>query len=284
MRILITNDDGYTAKGLKSLVESLREFGDLTVVAPKYHQSGMSMAVSMGLKPVAVKKLSESEHERWWYVDGTPSSCVKFALDELYYPEVPDVVVSGINHGANAASAVLYSGTVGAAQEAALAGIPTIAVSLDDLHPQADFSTVIKLLPGICRKLAAHRSRKFGILYNINFPNLPAEQIKGIRLCHQGIIHWEKEFKPYDANLFAKFGLTPADMGVLYMPEVEKGETVLLMAGEVSDDKRNIPPADHHQLAKGYITIVPHSIDTTDYEELARLRRLEVFDKELDAF
>lgn len=280
MRILITNDDGYKAEGLIALVETLRPFGEITVVAPKYHQSGMSMAVSMGLKPIAAKKISEEGSEQWWYVDATPSSCVKYAFDEIYFPHLPDIVVSGINHGANAASAALYSATVGAAEEAALAGVPAIAVSLDNFSRHADFSSVQQLFPEIFRDLTKNMTKKFGTFYNINFPDLPASEIKGTRLCHQGIIHWEKEFRPYDYDVFEKMGITPLDMGILKMPEAEEGEKIYVMAGDQTDDRRNIAPSDHRALAGGYISIVPHNIDFTDYEELSRLRKLDIFEKQ----
>ena len=107
MKILVTNDDGFEAKGISELVEILRPYGDLTVVAPKKPQSGMSMAVSMGLRPIAVRKLSEKPGERWWYLDGTPASCIKYGIDNIFWPERPDLVVSGINHGSNAATAAL---------------------------------------------------------------------------------------------------------------------------------------------------------------------------------
>ena len=131
MKILITNDDGYDAKGLLTLVSVLRRYGDLTVVAPKCPQSGMSMAVTMGYKPIAVKHMDSKPGEDWWYLDGTPASCIKFGIDNVLFPERPDLVVSGVNHGSNAATASIYSGTIGAAMEGAVNGIPAIGVSLD---------------------------------------------------------------------------------------------------------------------------------------------------------
>lgn len=275
MQILITNDDGYDYKGLHALVEIMRPFGNLTIIAPKYHQSATSMAVTMGLKPIAVKKFKDIPGEQWWYVDGTPASCVKWGIDEVFADKAPDLVVSGINHGANTASAALYSGTLGAAQEAALAGIPAIGVSIDRMSPDADFSAAKELLPGLIRKLLAHNHGKFGLYYNINFPDLEASRIKGVRICHQGIQHWIKEFRPYDKGVFERLGTTPQKMGITALPEVEEGEKVYMMVGDLIDDKRNIEPADHWQLAKGYITITAHKIDSTDYEELARLRNLD---------
>ena len=138
MRILITNDDGYQAKGIKVLAEIMKQFGEVTVIAPKSHQSGMSMAVSLGFKQIAHKDLGNG----WHYVDATPASCVKFGLNTMFLNDFPDVVVSGINHGSNASTASCYSGTLGAAAEGALNGIPAIGVSLDSLRPDADFSGV----------------------------------------------------------------------------------------------------------------------------------------------
>ena len=119
MNILITNDDGYSAKGIHVLAEIMCQFGNVTVIAPKTHQSGMSMAVSLGLKQIAYKELPDEKPGKWSYLDATPASCVKFGLNVPFLDHFPDVVVSGINHGSNAASAACYSGTLGAAEEAA---------------------------------------------------------------------------------------------------------------------------------------------------------------------
>lgn len=275
MNILITNDDGYKAQGLQALVRALRPMGNITVVAPKYHQSAMSTAVTMGLKPIAVKKVSESDKETWWYLDGTPASCVKFAIDEIFIGKKIDLLVSGINHGANTASAALYSATVGAAEEGALAGIPSIAVSMDDLNSNADFSAAEALLPGIVRKLVKKWPDKFGLLYNINFPKGKEEDIRGIRVCHQGVNHWEKEFRHYDSTVFNSHGYSAEDMGLKSTaPVLEDGEDVYVMVGDIVDNDCNVEPADHHYLKCGYITIVAAKIDFTDYAENGRLRDL----------
>ena len=105
MNILITNDDGYKSKGIKVLVEIMKKYGNVTVIAPKLHQSGMSMAVSLGFKQIAYKNLGDG----WHYVDATPASCVKFGLNTMFLDNFPDVVVSGINHGSNASTASCYS-------------------------------------------------------------------------------------------------------------------------------------------------------------------------------
>lgn len=276
MKILVCNDDGYNYAGIKHLVKILKPYGDIVVVTPKYHQSGASTAVTMGLKPIAVKKFIDEPGEQWWYLDATPASCVKWGLDEIFTDSLPDLLVSGINHGANAASAAIYSGTLGAAEEGALAGITSIGVSLDDMRVQADFTTVEQLFPRILEWILANRSTRYGVYYNVNFPRLAASEIKGVRLAKQGIAHWVKEFRPYDYDIFDKIGITPADMGIAGFPKVESGETVYVMMGDYKEDPRNDAESDCVLLSQGYITISVHNIDSTDYTELERLRKCDI--------
>lgn len=270
MKIIITNDDGFEAKGIHSLVEFMRPFGELTIVSPKKPQSGMSMAVTMGHKPIAVKKLSETEGESWWYLDGTPASCVKFAIDNILYPERPDLVVSGINHGNNAATAAIYSGTIGAAMEGAVNGIPSIGISLDSYDPDADFSAIKALLPGLINQILEKRSGDKGQFFNINFPNLPASEIKGVKLCHMGMAHWEKEYQDYHEFL-KRTGRQASAEALDYLNNLEEGEEVYVMAGDFTSDEGNCYPADHLLLEDGYITITPHNIDNSDHSEKDRL-------------
>ncbi len=267
MRILLTNDDGYKAKGIQILAEIMKQFGEVTVIAPKHHQSGMSMAVSLGFKQIAHKNLGNG----WHYVDATPASCVKFGLNTLFLDNFPDVVVSGINHGSNAATASCYSGTLGAAAEAALNGIPAIGVSLDSLHPDADFSCVKEYFGDIFQKLMDDMPSRHGIYYNVNFPDIPSEKIKGIRTGVQGMGRWVREFKEWDVQHYAKYGLTPEMLGQSSNPVLEEGEDLYMMVGDFEDDPRNADNADHRLIAGGYISIVAHNIDCTDYEETKRM-------------
>lgn len=267
MRILITNDDGYQAKGIKTLADIMKKFGDVTVIAPKKHQSGMAMAVSLGFKQIAYKDLGNG----WHYVDATPASCVKFGLNTMFLGNFPDVVVSGINHGSNAATASCYSGTLGAAEEAALNGIPAIGVSLDTLHPDADFSAIEQYFGDIFCKLMAGLPAKRGIYYNVNFPNIPASEIKGIRTGCQGMGRWIREFKEWDSGTYRKYGITPEMLGQSSNPAVEDGEELYMMVGEFLDDPANTAKADHRLMAEGYISIVAHNVDCTDYDEVGRL-------------
>ena len=280
MKILLTNDDGYSARGLKELARMLAPMGELTVIAPKYHQSGVAIAVTMGFKPIAVKELgSDGDGVRWIYLDGSPASCVKFAIDNVFTDGKPDLVVSGINHGLNAATAACYSATLGAAQEAAINGIPAIGVSIDSPSEDADFSAVRALLPDIIRRLAASGANTFGLYYNVNFPDLPLERIKGVRVGHMGIGHWEKEFEDWDAEAFARRGIDLAKYNVSPTVDLEPGEEVYVMLGRFVDDARNTEGADHHLVAQGYVSIVAHNFDNTDRKACECLRG-EGFDQD----
>lgn len=270
MRILITNDDGYQAKGIKVLADIMKEFGEVTVIAPKKHQSGMSMAVSLGFKQIAHKDLGNG----WHYVDATPASCVKFGLNTIFLENFPDVVVSGINHGSNAATASCYSGTLGAAMEGALNGIPSIGVSLNTLHPDADFDGVRRYFGDIFRKLMENSSSRYGIYYNVNFPNIPASEIKGVRTGVQGMGRWVREFKEWDLDHYKKYGITPEMLGQSSTPVLEEGEDLYMMVGEFVDDPHNPSDADHRLVDEGYISVVAHNIDCTDCQETEKLNRI----------
>ena len=270
MRILITNDDGYEAKGIKVLADIMSRFGEVTVIAPKKHQSGMSMALSLGFKQIAHKDMGTGRH----YVDATPASCVKFGLNTMFLNDFPDVVVSGINHGSNASVASCYSGTLGAAAEAALNGIPAIGVSLDSLHPNPDFSGVSRYFGEIFTKIMDNYPDKYGLYYNINFPDIPADQIKGVKAGSQGRGRWIKEYKEWDIQHYAKYGITPEMVGQSSNPVIEEGEDLYMMVGEFQDDPHNTPDADHRLVQDGYISVVAHNVDCTDYQELERLRNI----------
>lgn len=274
MKILVTNDDGYRAKGIQVLVGLLRPFGEITVVAPKYVQSGTGMGVTMGYKPIAVKKLWEKPGERWYYLDGTPASCVKFGVGELYGDGQPDVIVSGINHGGNYATAALYSGTLGAAMEGSLMRIPSIAVSLDSLEADADFSVVEKHFPPIFEFLMSHLPERFGLVYNLNFPDVAPDAVKGLRLPGQGVIRWVREYNPFDPGIYERKGFTPHSLGIRSIPDPEPEEDFYVMGGTVVKDPGNGPDTDVELIADGYITLTAHSILTTDAQEQERLREL----------
>ena len=273
MKILVTNDDGYRAKGVKSLANIMKKYGEVTVVAPKTHQSGTSMAVTLGFRPIAVRDFGDVDGVRWYYVDATPASCVKFAVDNIFTDGKPDLVVSGINHGTNTATAACYSGTLGAVEEASLSGIPSIGVSLDNLSADADFSVVEELFPALLDRIMASGCFERGTFLNVNFPNLPASDIKGVRLAHMGLGHWEKEFQEYDPEYIKRMGIDLTAYSIRWVDFVpEPGEELYFMVGTFVDDPDNVPGADHHLVKEGYVTVTVHNLDNTDRALARRLR------------
>ena len=275
MRILISNDDGYKAGGIHALARVMADFGEVTVVAPKHHQSAMSMAVSLGMKRLAHKALPEEGPGKWYYLDATPASCVKFGLEYFYEHRDPDLVICGVNHGSNAATAANYSATIGATEEGALNGIKAIGVSLCNFRPDADFSLVEMYLPGILRFLLENwPENKYGLLYNINFPDVTPDRLMGVCFARQGKGHWIKEFQPWDVERLQKY----EDTGFRLqdnLPPLEEGESAYMMIGDFVDDEDGSPGADHILNEERWITITPNTIDRTDFEELKRLRNLQ---------
>ena len=273
MKILVTNDDGYSAQGIKSLVNILTKYGEVTVVAPKTHQSGTSMAITLGFRPIAVRDLGETGGARWIYVDATPASCVKFAIDNVYTDGKPDLVVSGINHGANAATAACYSGTLGAAEEASLNGIPAIGVSLDNIRKDAVFSGVEALFPSLLERIMASGAFGVGTYFNVNFPDLPVADIKGVRLAHMGLGHWEKEFQKWDTDYLSRRKIDLEAYNV-HWEDVVPGpeEELYFMVGTFVDDDRNDTGADHRLVKDGYVAVTIHNFDNTDYARMERLK------------
>ncbi|MBQ8060870.1 MAG: 5'/3'-nucleotidase SurE [Bacteroidales bacterium] len=257
LNILITNDDGLGARGLLELVSVMRPYGHLTIVAPKRPQSGMSVAVSLGATLMSYKKVLEEEGASWSYLDATPASCVKYALDKIFPDRRCDVVISGINHGTNTATATNYSGTLGAAEEAAINGIPAIGVSLCEFGDDPDFSKVKEYFPAIFERIMSNLPERKGISYNINFPP-SGVQIKGVRVCHQGKGFWIEELEPWN--------------GAMPLEGVEEGEKMFVMRGRFIDDTpEDDRLADHHAVQDGYVSIAPQTFIRTDFEEVDRL-------------
>ena len=274
MKILVTNDDGYRSKGIKSLATIMKKYGEVTVVAPKFHQSGTSMAVTLGFRPIAVRDFGDIDGVRWIYVDATPASCVKFAVDNVFTDGKPDLVVSGINHGANTATAACYSGTLGAVEEASLSGIPAIGVSLDSLSPDADFSAVEALFPDLLDRILASGCFSRGTFLNVNYPDLPVTEIKGVRLAHMGIGHWEKEFQEWDPDYLSRHGIDITAYSYRWVDFVpEQGEELYFMVGTFVDDPVNTSEADHRLMKKGYVAVTVHNFDNTDRPLASKLRK-----------
>lgn len=189
--ILVTNDDGITAPGIRNLIEAVRPLGQVVVVAPDSPQSGKGHAITLGF-PLRLNPVDIFEGIEAWQCSGTPVDCVKLARDKILH-RAPDVCVSGINHGANHSINIIYSGTMSAAMEAAIEGIPSVGFSYLNYAYDADFST--------CREVAHEVTRRMlesplppHTLFNVNIPDVPAKDYKGIRISRQANAKWQEEF------------------------------------------------------------------------------------------
>jgi len=188
--ILVINDDGITAPGIKCLMDTMKELGRVVVVAPDSPQSGMGHAITVG-KPLRFDKVDIYPDIEMYSCSGTPVDCVKLAVNRLFKGKKPDLCVSGINHGLNNSINVLYSGTMSAAVEGAIESIPSIGFSLDDYTLQADFSHCLKYVKEVATNVLEH-GLLAGTLLNVNFPAGP--HIKGIKICRQANAKWAEEF------------------------------------------------------------------------------------------
>lgn len=188
--ILVVNDDGVTAPGIKALIEVMQEIGHVVVVAPDSPQSGMGHAITIG-KPLRLDKVDLYEGVEMYKCSGTPVDCVKLAVNVIFQGKKPDLCVSGINHGLNNSINVLYSGTMSAAVEGAIESIPSIGFSLDDFTLEADFSPTKKYIKQITEQVL-NQGLPQATLLNVNFPN--TKEIKGIKICRQANAKWAEEF------------------------------------------------------------------------------------------
>ncbi|MCB0634731.1 MAG: 5'/3'-nucleotidase SurE, partial [Lewinella sp.] len=190
--ILVTNDDGITAPGIRALVDVASSLGEVIVVAPNSPQSGMGHAVTIH-DPVRLHKSRAFENVEAYECSGTPVDCVKLAKHVLLRDRKPDLTLSGINHGSNAAINILYSGTLSAAMEASLEGVPSIGFSLLNFAYDADFDAAKPFLSELI-SFVLENGLDAGSLLNVNIPNLPQHQLKGMKVCRQADSRWEEEF------------------------------------------------------------------------------------------
>lgn len=201
--ILVTNDDGITAPGIRALVEAMLPLGDVVVVAPDSPQSGMGHAITIN-KPLRLVETKDFGSIKSFACSGTPVDCVKLAHNVVLHRK-PDLCVSGINHGSNSSINIIYSGTMSAAVEASLESIPSIGFSLSDFAIEADF-TAAKHFAYIIAKQVLENGIPKSTLLNVNIPKLPLELIKGMRICRQAVAKWEEEYlerkDPFGRNYY----------------------------------------------------------------------------------
>ena len=245
----MSNDDGVDAIGLKSLIAMAMPFGDVFVVAPERGQSGMSHSISL-VTPLRVREIVMSTELSIYAVPGTPVDCVKLAINQLM-PRKPDLMLSGVNHGSNSAISVIYSGTMGAAIESSLYGIPAIGFSILDHRKNADFSLVIKYGPKIIEKVLEHGLPN-QVSLNVNFPVIDEADFKGYKICKQTTGVWKEDFEkrvdPYGGDYY-------------------------WLTGNFDNFESENEESDEWALNNNYASVVPIKIDFTEYNTIKELKK-----------
>ena len=247
--ILVTNDDGITAPSIRALVEVMMTLGDVVVVAPDSPQSAMGHAITIS-KPLRLDKVEMQGFPVAYQCSGTPVDCVKLAVNQILH-KAPDLCVSGINHGSNSSINVIYSGTMSAAMEGAIEGIPSIGFSLLNYSMSADFTQAKKYVKTIAENVLKSGLPE-GTLLNVNIPDKKGEKIQGIKVCRQAIAKWKEEFdERLDPNKRKYYWLT--------------GKFINMDNGEDTDE---------WALENNYVSIVPVQFDFTAHHAISFLNKI----------
>jgi len=250
--ILITNDDDITSKGIRSLVEAVSDLAKVVVVAPDKPQSGMGHAITIG-SPLRMNRVNLFNGIEAWQTSGTPVDCVKLAVDKILHRK-PDLCLSGINHGANHSINVLYSGTMSAAMEAAIEGIPSIGFSLLDYNYDADFTASKQIVYKMVKAILNKKIDK-NLLLNVNIPITTPENIKGIKICRQANAKYKEDFiERTDPHQKKYFWLTGE------FKNFDKGKD-----------------SDVWALQNNYVSVVPVQYDLTHYKLKQKLEKSKLF-------
>lgn len=246
--ILITNDDGQDSKGLRFLIDIMKDYGKVVAISTKDHMSGMSMAITTQI-PIRLTKIEESEGYVLYAINGTPTDCVKFALDKLV-DRLPDLIVSGINHGSNTSVNVLYSGTMATVIEGCLDGINSIGFSLDNYSANADFSACEPYIRQITETVL-NNGLPEGVCLNVNFPSIEAQYLKGIKVCRQAVGHWDEGF---------------------LLNRDPLGRDYYWLSGHYVNHEPNSTDTDEWAINNGYVSVVPIQTDMTAFNYLGELK------------
>lgn len=252
--ILVTNDDGISAPGLRALISVMKELGDVAVVAPDSPQSATGHAITINNTLTINKVDIDPDIETEYSCSGTPVDCVKFAVSEILHRK-PDLCVSGINHGSNSSINVIYSGTMSAAVEAGIEGIPAIGFSLLDYNWNADFEQIKSSIRKITTEVLEN-GLPDGVILNVNFPKLKKSEIKGIKICRQAKAMWQE-----------RFDKRQSPMGKDYYWLT--GKFVNLDNGEDTDE---------WALEHGFISVVPVQFDLTAHHAMQTLNTWKLND------
>ncbi len=249
--ILVTNDDGITAPGIRNLIEVMNELGEVVVVAPEGAMSGQGHAITINNTLYCDEIKIDDGPQKEFKSNGTPVDCVKLAMDQILERK-PDLLVSGINHGSNSSINVIYSGTMSAAVEGGIEGIPSIGFSLTSYKWDADFSAAKHYAKIIAQKvLDANHNLPMPFILNVNIPYLPLEEIKGIRVARQARAKW---IESYDKRV------NPQGRKYCWLT----GEFVNMDEGEDTDE---------YALKNGFVSVVPIQFDMTNYTIMDRLKK-----------
>ena len=249
--ILISNDDGYHAKGINSLVGMLTDIADIIVCAPESARSGFSCAFTVN-DPLRLKLRREGEGYVMWSCTGTPVDCVKLALDQLFSNgRKPDMIIGGINHGDNASVNTHYSGTMGITLEGCMKYIPSVAFSLCDCSADADFEPLRPYVRQIVRRVLSDGLPK-GVCLNVNFP--VAEHLKGVRVCRMAKGSWINECEKRSHT---------------------RGYEYFWMTGHYRNDEPEATDTDKWALDNGYVAITPTQVDVTAYDMIDKMKDWE---------
>lgn len=249
--ILVTNDDGINAPGIRKLISVMRSIGDVVVVAPDQPMSGSGHAITVR-HPLRLHKVKEDEGYREFTCNGTPVDCVKLG-EQVVIKGKPDLMVSGINHGSNASINIIYSGTMAAVLESSIGGVPSIGFSLLDYSAKADFSACDKYVRLISEKVLEN-SLPDGVCLNVNIPALEADSIRGMKVCRQAKSRWIEEFDiRKDPHSREYYWLT----GVFEKLE-ENGDT------------------DQWALENGYVSVVPVHYDLTAHYAMPTIKNWNI--------
>ena len=251
MKILVTNDDGIFAEGIRSLTKALVDVGDVFVIAPNRQRSATGHAITMH-EPLRVERVNYFELDvEAWAVSGTPSDCVKLGV-EVLMKEKPDIIFSGINKGANLGTDVLYSGTVSAAIEGAMLGFPSIAVSLA-AYQDLDYAFAAKFSKNLAQLLKEKHLPEETLL-NVNIPNLKEEFIKGVRVSSLGVRKYKNSF----------------------IERIDpQGQSYYWMGGEILDED-NGEHTDIFSIKSGYISVTPIHFDLTRFDLLSQVEQWNI--------
>ncbi len=250
MRILVTNDDGIDSQGIYALVQALKEIGDVTVVAPILEQSAVGHGITMQI-PLRVIETNKGGQFFGYAVNGTPADCVKIGIRNIMN-EAPDLVVSGINHGSNTAINIIYSGTVSAAREASILDVPSIAISVTN-HVARHFEFAGKVAKMLALEIEGKDLPK-GTLLNVNVPDVPESEIKGILVTKQGKSKWDDVYEqrqdPYGRDYYWLTG---------NLMEVDKELSI-----------------DQVAVKQNYVSVSPIHFDLTDYDTFEKMKTWNV--------